>query len=102
MVPFHLVQNGPLIRYSFANPDEILQLRLGGNSSRLDRVTGSGTEQFEASKLRQKIRGSCVTCEDLAFKFLYWPTARVFGEENVRSRHCRMLHLSAASGESQS
>src|SRR3954447_24003892 len=30
-VPFHLVQNGPLIRYSFANPDEILQLRLGEN-----------------------------------------------------------------------
>src|SRR5881394_1406274 len=24
VVPFHLVQNGPLIRYSFASPDEIL------------------------------------------------------------------------------
>src|SRR5256885_13909093 len=58
VVPFHLVQNGPLIRYSFANPDEILQLRLGENSSRLDLVTGSGTEQFEASKLKQKIRGT--------------------------------------------
>src|SRR6059036_3009785 len=23
VVPFHLVQNGPLIRYSFANPDEV-------------------------------------------------------------------------------
>src|SRR5437867_11325095 len=52
VVPFHLVQNGPLIRYSFANPDEILQLRLGESSSRLDLVTGSGTEQFEASKLK--------------------------------------------------
>src|SRR5437660_11083173 len=52
VVPFHLVQNGPLIRYSFADPDEILQLRLGENSSRLDLVTGSGTEQFEASKLK--------------------------------------------------
>src|SRR3984893_14550536 len=43
VVPFHLVQNGPLIRYSFANPDEVLQLRLGENSSRLDLVTDGGT-----------------------------------------------------------
>ncbi len=101
VVPFHLVQNGPLIRYSFANPDEILQLRLGENSSRLDLVTGSGTEQFEASKLKQKIRGTCVTYEDLAFKFLYWPTARVLGEENVRTRNCWKLQLRAPSRESQ-
>src|SRR4026207_1773570 len=46
VVPFRLVQNGPLIRYSFANPDEVLQLRLGENSSRLDLVTGEGTEQI--------------------------------------------------------
>jgi len=32
VVPFHLIQNGPLIRYAFANPDEVLQLRLGENS----------------------------------------------------------------------
>src|SRR5205823_12024074 len=101
VVPFHLVQNGPLIRYSFASPDEILQLRLGENSSRLDLVTGSGTEQFEASNLKQKIRGTCVTYEDLAFKFLYWPTARVLGEESVRTRKCWKLQLRAPSRESQ-
>jgi hypothetical protein len=101
VVPFHLVQNGPLIRYSFANPDEVLQLRLGENSSRLDLVTGGGTEQFAASKLKQKIRGTGVTYEDLAFKFLYWPTARVQGEENVRTRNCWKLQLRAPSRESQ-
>jgi hypothetical protein len=101
VVPFHLVQNGPLIRYSFANPDEILQLRLGENSSRLDLVTDDGTEQFAASKLKQKIRGTSVTYEDLAFKFLYWPTARVLGEENVRTRNCWKLQLRAPSRESQ-
>ena len=101
VVPFRLVQNGPLIRYSFANPDEVLQLRLGENSSRLDLVTAGGTEQFTASKLKQKIRGTCVTYEDLAFKFLYWPTARVLGEENVRTRNCWKLQLRAPSRESQ-
>jgi hypothetical protein len=99
--PFHLVQNGPQIHYSFANPDEVLQLRLGENSSRLDLVTDGGSEQFAASKLKQKIRGTGVTYGDLAFKFLYWPNARVLGEENVRTRNCWKLQLRAPSRESQ-
>ncbi|HEU5247605.1 MAG TPA: outer membrane lipoprotein-sorting protein [Candidatus Udaeobacter sp.] len=101
VLPFHLVQNGPLIRYSFENPDEILQLRLGENSSRLDLVTGGETEKVAASKLNQKIRGTGVSYEDLAFKFLYWPSARVLGEENVRTRNCWKLQLRAPSRESQ-
>jgi outer membrane lipoprotein-sorting protein len=101
VVPFHLVQNGPLIRYSFANPDEILQLRLGENNSRLDLVTSGDTEKVVASKLNQKIRGTSVSYEDLAFKFLYWPSARVLGEENVRTRNCWKLQLRAPSRESQ-
>src|SRR6266481_4263697 len=101
VIPFQLVQDGPLIRYSFTNPDEVLQLRLGDNSSRLDLVSDTGTEKFTASKLNQKIRGTSVTYEDLAFKFLYWPTARVLGEENVRTRNCWKLQLRAPSSESQ-
>src|SRR5213592_4871699 len=95
IVPFRLTQDGPLIRYSFTNPDEVVQLRLGEKSSRLDLVTGTGTEKFAASKLDQKIRGTSVSYEDLAFKFLYWPTARVLGEENVRTRNCWKLQLRA-------
>ena len=101
VVPFRLTQNGPLIRYSFTNPDEALQLRLGEKSSRLDLITGAETEKFTASKLKQKIRGTGVTYEDLAFKFLYWPAARVVGEENVRTRNCWKLQLRAPSRESQ-
>lgn len=101
IVPFRLTQNGPLIRYSFTNPDEVLQLRLGEKSSRLDLVTDAGTEKFSASKLNQKIRGTNLTYEDLAFKFLYWPTARVLGEENVRTRNCWELQLRAPSRESE-
>ena len=101
VVPFRLVRNGPLIRYSFTNPEEVLQLRLGENSSRLDIVSDTGTEKFAGSKLNQRIRGTSVTYEDLAFKFLYWPTARVLGEENVRTRNCWKLQLRAPSRESQ-
>jgi len=101
VIPFHLTQNGPLIRYWFTNPDEVLQLRLGQNSSRLDFVTDAGTQKFATGKLSQKIRGTSLTYEDLAFKFLYWQTARVLGEENVRTRNCWKLQLRAPSRESQ-
>src|SRR5438445_13087846 len=101
VVPFRLVQNGPLIRYSFTNPEEVLQLRLGENSSRLDLVSDAGTEKFAPSKLNQRIRGTSVTYEDLAFKFLYWPTARVLGEETVRTRNCCTLQLRAPSRDSR-
>src|SRR5213592_1298471 len=100
VIPFRLVQNGPLIRYSFSNPDETLQLRLGENSSRLELVSDAGTEKVGASKLQEKIRGTIVMYGDLAFKFLYWPTARVLGEENVRTRKCWKLQLRAPSRES--
>ena len=100
VVPFRLMQNGPLIRYTFTDPDETLELRLGENSSRLELVNDSGTEKVGASKLQEKIRGTIVLYGDLAFKFLYWPTARVVGEENVRTRKCWKLQLRAPSHDS--
>jgi len=101
VIPFRLTQTGPLIRYSFANPEEVLQLRLGENSSRLDVVTGAGTEKLATSKLDQKIRGTGITYEDLSLKFLYWPNARLLGEETVRTRRCWKLQVQGPSRESQ-
>src|ERR1043166_9955202 len=99
-IPFRLMQNGPLIQYAFTNPDETLQLRLGENSSRLELESDAGTEKVGTSKFQEKIRGTIVTYGDLAFKFLYWPTARVLGEENVRTRKCWKLQLRAPSKDS--
>jgi Outer membrane lipoprotein-sorting protein len=101
VVPFHITQNGALIRYSFSDPDEVLQLRLGENGSRLDLVTGDATNSFPAEKLNQKIRDTGVTYEDLALKFLYWPDGRVLGDETVHARSCWKLQLSAPSRDSQ-
>jgi hypothetical protein len=100
VIPFRLMQNGSLIRYTFTNPDETLELRLGENSSRLELVSDAGTEKVGTSKLQEKIRGTIVAYGDLAFKFLYWPTARLLGEENVRTRKCWKLQLRAPSRES--
>jgi hypothetical protein len=101
LIPFRLIQTGPIIRYTFSDPEEILQLRLEENGSRLDTVTDTGTQKLAASKLDEKIRGTGVTYEDLSLKFLYWPDARVLGAENVRTRNCWKLQLHAPPSESQ-
>src|SRR5947209_3134120 len=49
VIPFHLTQTGPVIRYDFSNPNETLQLRLGENDSRLEEVTRSGVEKITAA-----------------------------------------------------
>ena len=101
VVPFRLTQTGPVIRYSFSNPDEALQLRLSDNDSRLEEVTRGGVEKITAAQFDHKVRGTGVTYEDLALKFLYWPDARVTGENSIRMRNCWKLELKAPSRQSQ-
>ena len=101
VIPFRLTQNGPVIRYAFSNPDEALQLRLGENDSRLEEVSRSGVEKITAAQFDHKVRGTSVTYEDLALKFLYWQNGRVSGDTTIRTRDCWKLELKAPSRQSQ-
>lgn len=101
VIPFRLIQTGPVIRYAFSDPDEALQLRLGDSDSRLEEVTREGVEKITAAQFDHKVRGTGVTYEDLALKFLYWPDARVTGENSIRTRNCWKVELKAPSRQSQ-
>lgn len=101
IVPFRLTQTGPLIRYTFTNPDEALQLRLGKSDSRLEEITRDGVDKISGPEFDQKVRGTAITYADLALKFLYWPTARVLGEETLRTRRCWKVQLRAPGRQSQ-
>src|SRR2546423_5452734 len=87
VVPFRLTQTGPIIRYTFSNPDQALQLRLGENDSRLEEVTREGVEKIAPAQFDRKVRGTSVTYEDLSLRFLYL-AGRVNGGKEVRSGHC--------------
>lgn len=101
IVPFRLTQSGPVIRYSFTNPDEALQLRLGDKDSKLEEISRSGVDKISGPEFDQKVRGTGITYADLALKFLYWPTARVVGEDSIRTRDCWKLQLQAPNRQSQ-
>src|SRR5256885_3805189 len=69
VVPFHLVQNGPIVRYIFTNPDETLQVRIGLNDSRLDEIKRTGSEKI--TQLKEAVSRTSVHYEDLALEYLY-------------------------------
>jgi len=100
VIPFRITQTGPVIRYTFANPSEVVQLRLGDNGSRLDLVNENSTKKFAASRLDDKIGGTGITYGDLALKFLYWPDAQVVGADTLRTRNCWKLRLTTAEKDS--
>jgi hypothetical protein len=101
VVPFRFTQTGPIIRYSFTKPDEALQLRLGDNESRLEEVSGGGVEKITPAQFDRKIRGTAVTYEDLALRFLYWPNAKVIGDDTIQLVDCWRLELRAPPRQSQ-
>lgn len=93
VIPFELIQNGSVVRYVFSNPDETLQLQLGDNDSRLDEITRDGAEKVRPAQYDRKIRGTGVSYEDLALKFLYWPNAKSLGVETITTGNCWKLEL---------
>jgi hypothetical protein len=101
VIPFQLTQTGPVVRYSFSNPDQALQLQLGEEDSRLEEISKEGAEKIAPAQFDHKIRGTDVTYEDLSLKFLYWPNAELLGSDNIRTRACWELQLRPPNRQSQ-
>lgn len=93
VIPFHLVQNGPVIRYIFPNPPQTLQLTLGPEGSRFELVQNGRAQKLSAAQLAAKIDGTGVSYGDLALSFLYWPNPQMIGPDSVRTRACWKLRL---------
>ena len=101
VIPFRLTQTGPVIRYSFSKPDEALQLRLGDNDSRLEEISGDKLEKIAPAEFDHKVRNTAVTYEDLSLRFLYWPNAKVIGDDTIQMVDCWRLELKAPLRQSQ-
>ena len=104
VIPFRLFLRGNSITYQFTDKPEALILHLGEKTSRLDRSTGSGrTEKITGAKLDDPVRGTDISYEDLALKFLYWNNAIVEKEkQTLMTRSCWIVRaIPSDKGESQ-
>ena len=88
--PFLLdVENGRL-RFSFASPSRVYEVRLGKEESGV--FDGQGQRLNKGMNETVTPEGG-VTIEDLSLGFLYWPDARLLGRESVRSRAAWKIEL---------
>lgn len=90
-IPFRLELDRSVVRYQFSNPPQTLTLKLGKSGSTLDGVPGG--------ELASPVRGTDITYEDLTLHFLYWPNARVEGEQKYLSRTCWKIDVSPGRGD---
>jgi hypothetical protein len=91
VIPFRLLLRESTIVYQFTDRPESLILRLGDKGSRLDHAVGTAgkTEKITGAKLDDLIRGTDISYEDLALKFLYWTNAVVEPrKETLMTRSC--------------
>ena len=97
-IPFRLTLDQGEIQYEFFNPGQTLVLQLGDKSSRLVEVTKNGTERVVTdAQFDQKVRGTDISYEDLAMRFLYWPTAKIVGRDIMLTRSCWKLRVDPGS-----
>ncbi|HEX8372818.1 MAG TPA: outer membrane lipoprotein-sorting protein [Chthoniobacterales bacterium] len=86
-VPFQLDQSGGVSTYTFRDPEETVTVNLGESSVKL-----SGVAKGAGASL---IRGSVLSYDDLALRFLYWKRVEDLGQEKLRSLPCWKLRLDA-------
>jgi len=91
--PFNLTIAKGSVRYEFTDNGDVLTLKLGEKDSRLEEIKGGKTEKVGVAKFDEKIRETDVTYEDLAMKFLYWPDAKVVGDDRIMTSDCWKLEI---------
>jgi hypothetical protein len=87
-VPFKLTMRDGAVRWEFENPAQTLTLRLDEKTSSLEETTPDGQRKIGGARFDDPVRGSEITYEDLALRFLYWPDATVEGEQTILLTKC--------------
>ena len=88
--PFTLRVEFGKLRFAFENPPRVFEVRLDQESS--------GVLDAQGRPLRRGMQepvanGVDVSVEDLSLGFLYWPDARLLGQETVRTRPAWKIEL---------
>lgn len=96
-VPFRIVVDGT-VRYQFDSPGQELILELAGDDSALSERRGGRATEVQPARYDERVRGSTITYEDLALKFLYWKKPYLLGEETIRSRPAWKIEVQAPRG----
>lgn len=82
------------IRFIFDNPAQVILLDTRDDRFGLyEGVGGAELGGVGPEKYDEAIRGTDVTYDDLSMRFLYWPNAKIVGNERVKQRDCWIVRV---------
>ena len=101
VVPFKIQVRDGTVSYVFENPEQEIILGLGEKSATLTERRGGKTSPVSPARYDDSVRGGLLSYEDLALRFLYWPNAKLLGDETIRSRQAYKIEIAAPQTESE-
>lgn len=90
-IPLRLTLSDKEVRFVFfegdrskGKPDQIVILKLLDNRYELIEITEGRSGKLPAGRYAERVRGTDITFEDLAMRFLYWPDPKHVGSERAK------------------
>ena len=92
-IPLTLFLRNNNLQFALDGGAERFHLRLNAGGQDLFEIVNGKTQPFPPKKISQAIRGTDVSYEDLALKFLYWPNPKLIGKQKLNGQDCWRIHL---------
>lgn len=94
-IPIGLFLRGENIQFQYQQDKKwkIFHMQLKQQDFNLFEIINKKNVPFPSQKLGQAIMGTDLTYEDLAFRFLYWPNAKIVGQEKIKLQDCHKIRL---------
>jgi len=92
-VPFKLSLKPNYLRFRFENPPHAIHLDTDQEELALREVLPGKNEPVPPERYGEAVRGTDVTYEDLAMRFLYWANPVVEAHESIKTRSAWKLRL---------
>ncbi len=99
-IPFVLTLKPNSITFQFSSPDQTIRLTTSKGKLTLEEKFGANAKFKVVKKewYRSRIRGTDVTFDDIAMRFLYWPKAKIIKEEKFLRRDAWIVQVMNPSG----
>ncbi len=92
-IPFTLSLQPKYIRFKFDDPPQIIHLNTANDQFFLKEVVAGSDAPVPPERYGESIRGTDVTYDDLSMRFLYWPEAKIVGEDKLKTRDCWVVRV---------
>ncbi len=98
-IPFTLSLQPKYIRFKFDDPPQVIHLNTANDQFFLKEVVAGSDSPVPPERYGQRIRETDVTYDDLSMRFLYWPEAKIVGEDKLKTRDCWVLRVRNPDGK---